>query len=129
MSESKAVSIVIADDHAMVREGLAAILAARLELQAIAECADGASALELIEKLRPDFAVIALNIRKISGLEVVRRLRAAGSGTRLIVLSANRDEVVAAQVLRAGADAYVLKDGPSQQLIDAINYIRPGVST
>ena len=74
----------------------------------------------------PDFAVLDLDMPKLTGLEVVRRAREAGSKTRLIVLSISRDQNVIRELFRSGADGYVLKDGPSRHIFDAINYVRDG---
>lgn len=126
MSQGKPISIVIADDHTIVREGIAALCAAAPELSVTGQCADGESALEMIRALRPDFAILDLNMPKLTGLDVVRRLRDSGCPTRLMVLSICRDEATIGEILRAGADAYLLKDGPSRHLLDAIRYIQDG---
>jgi DNA-binding NarL/FixJ family response regulator len=76
--------------------------------------------------LKPDFAILDLNMPKLSGAEVVRRLRQAQSATRLIVLSITRDEATIRDLFRSGADGYVLKDGPARHLFEAINYILDG---
>jgi len=126
MTEGKPISIVIADDHTIVREGIAALCGAYPELTVAGQCADGEAAIELIRRLKPDFAILDLHMPKLTGLEVVRHLRATGCPTRLMVLSISRDETTIGEVLRAGADAYLLKDGPSRHLLDAIHYIQDG---
>ncbi len=126
MSEGNAITVVIADDHTIVREGIAALCAANPELSVIGQCSDGEAAVDLIRSLQPDFAILDLNMPKLSGLEVVRRLRDSGCPTRLMVLSICRDETTVGEVLRAGADAYLLKEGPSRHLLDAIRYIQDG---
>ena len=82
---------VIIADHGIVREGVAALCAARPDLSLVGQCGDGQEALDMILALNPDFAILDLNMPKLNGLEVVRRAREAGSRTRLIVLSFNRD--------------------------------------
>ncbi|MCL4402039.1 MAG: response regulator transcription factor [Acidobacteria bacterium] len=117
---------MIADDHAIVREGIAALCAAQAGIEVAGQCADGHSAIDMILALRPDFAILDLNMPGLTGLEVVRRLRELHCATRLMILSISRDEATVAQALRAGADAYLLKDGPSRHLLDAIRFIQDG---
>ena len=123
---SAPITIVLADDHGVVREGIAAFCQSREEISIIGQCADGEAALEMILARCPDFAVLDLNMPRLSGLEVVRRVRLAGCDTRLIVLSINRDETTVRELFRSGANGYVLKDGPARHLFDAIHYIQDG---
>ncbi len=124
--EATAVTLILADDHGIVREGVAAFCKARPEVSLLGQCSDGQEALEMILARNPDFAVLDLDMPKLSGLEVIRRAREAGSKTRLIVLSISRDQAVIRELFRSGADGYVLKDGPSRHIFDAINYVRDG---
>lgn len=126
MSLSKTLKFVIADDHEIVREGIAALCAAQPEIEVAGQCADGYSALDMIAALRPDFAILDLNMPGLTGVEVVRRLREQGSATRVMILSISRDETTVAEALRSGADAYLLKDGPSRHLLDAVRFIQDG---
>ncbi len=126
MTATKPLSLVIADDHNIVREGIAALCSATPGLAVIGQCGDGEAAVEMIRALRPDFALLDLHMPRMSGLEAVRRLRESGSSTRLLILSVSRDEGQVGEVLRAGADGYLLKDGPSRHLLDAIRYVQDG---
>jgi DNA-binding NarL/FixJ family response regulator len=125
MTESNAITVVLADDHAIVREGIAA-LCASIGMQVLGQCSDGEAALEMVRTLQPDFAILDLHMPKLTGLEVIRRLRGEGNATRLMILSISREESTVVETLRVGADAYLLKDGPSRHLLDAMNYIRDG---
>jgi two-component system response regulator NreC len=125
ITEPQAITVVLADDHAIVREGLAALCAAN-GLQILAQCSDGAQACDAILELKPDFAVLDLQMPALNGVEVVRKLRVAGCSTKLLILSIARDETTVFEALRAGADGYLLKDGPSRHLLDAISFIRDG---
>jgi len=122
----KTITLVLADDHGIVREGIAAFCATRPELKILGQTSDGADAVELILTLKPDFAVLDLNMPRLSGLDVVRRLRQAKNNTKLIVLSISRDENVIRELFRSGANGYLLKDGPARHLFDAIHYILDG---
>jgi DNA-binding NarL/FixJ family response regulator len=119
-------NIVLADDHGIVREGIAAYCKSRPEITIVAQCSDGEEALAVILAAKPDFAVLDLNMPRLGGLEVVRKLRVARASTKVIVLSISRDESIIRELFRSGADGYVLKDGPARHLFDAIHYILDG---
>ena len=124
--EAAPLTVILADDHGIIREGVAAFCKARPDVSLLGQCSDGQEALDMILARNPDFAVLDLDMPRLSGLEVVRRAREAGSRTRVIILSINRDQNVIRELLRSGADGYVLKDGPSRHIFDAINYVRDG---
>ena len=125
MKEPEPITLVLADDHAIVREGLAALCGAN-GLQILGQCSDGPSACEAILTLKPDFAILDLQMPGLNGVETIRKLRASGCGTKLLILSIARDENTVFEALRAGADGYLLKDGPSRHLLDAISFVRDG---
>jgi DNA-binding NarL/FixJ family response regulator len=125
MVESSSITAVLADDHAIVREGLAALYAA-YGLTILGQADDGPSALEMISSLKPDFAILDLLMPGMTGLEVIRRLRSNGCAAKLMILSISRDDSTVMGALRAGADAYLLKDGPGRHLLDAIQFVRDG---
>jgi DNA-binding NarL/FixJ family response regulator len=125
MQESTTTSFVLADDHAIVREGIAALCASH-GFRILGQCSDGAAAVEMIVSLQPDFAILDLHMPVMTGVEVVRRLRVEGSKAKLMILSISRDEATVMEALRVGADAYLLKDGPSRHLLDAISFVRDG---
>ena len=124
--QTKTISIVLADDHSIVREGLAVFCEAQPQLHIAGQCADGLAAVELIRSIAPDFAIIDLHMPKLHGLEVIRKVREANIPSKLVVLSISRDEKMVLEALRAGADGYLLKDGPARHLLDAISYIQDG---
>src|SRR6202050_5731675 len=126
MENEKAIPLVRADDHGIVREGIAAFCSSRPDLKILGQSSDGGEALDLILALKPDFAVLDLNMPKLNGLEVIRRVRLAKSETKLVVLSISRDENVIREIFRSGANGYLLKDGPIRHVLDAINYILDG---
>jgi len=116
---------MIAEDQAIIREGLVLVCQSR-DLQVIGQCADGLTALDTIRSLKPDFALLDLNMPKLSGVEVVRKVREAEIPTRCVILTISRDESAIREALKVGVDGYLLKDGPPRHLTDAINYIRDG---
>jgi two-component system nitrate/nitrite response regulator NarL len=123
---TKPITLVLADDHGMVREGIAAFCHSRPNFQVLAQCSDGADAVEQILALQPDFAVLDLNMPKMSGMDAVRRLRQARSTCKVLILSVNRDENIIRELFRSGANGYLLKDGPARHLFDAIYYVLDG---
>ena len=125
MEDSQATTVVLADDHNIVREGIASLCAAN-GMRIVGQCAEGPAAVEMIQSLRPDLAILDLHMPGMTGIEVIRRLRAAGCTAKLMILSISREELTVMEALRAGADAYLLKDGPTRHLLDAISYVRDG---
>lgn len=116
----------------MVREGLAALLRTHPGVRIAGECSDGVTAVDLITSLRPDFAFLDLDLPRLHALQVIRKLRRAKCTSKLIVLSAGRheklveEEHIAKEALNAGADGYLLKQGPSRHLVDAISQVMEG---
>jgi two-component system nitrate/nitrite response regulator NarL len=80
----------------------------------------------MITALKPDFAILDLHMPNVTGVEAIRRLRHAGATVKLMILSISREEGTVMEALRAGADAYLLKDGPSRHLLDAIGFVKDG---
>jgi DNA-binding NarL/FixJ family response regulator len=126
MASSEKLTILLADEDALRRDGLAAVLQGNAQFEVIAQCPDGETAIEHIRKLRPDVAVVDLNLPKLHGIELVRRVRGEMLGTKMVILSGTTDDEIIREVVRAGGDAYLLKNGPARHLIDAISYVRDG---
>ena len=119
------VTVVLADDHEIVREGFA-LICEESGLRILGQCADGVAAVDMVMTLKPTLAILDLEMPKLSGIDVIRQLKARGSGSKLLILSISRDDQRVMEALRAGADAYILKDGPKRHLIDAIGFVRDG---
>jgi DNA-binding NarL/FixJ family response regulator len=120
------ITLILADDHGIVREGIAAFCKARPEIDILGQASDGEQALQLILELQPDFAILDLNMPNSTGLDVVRKVRLANCPTRLIILSISREEALIRELFRSGANGYVLKDGPARHLFEAISFIADG---
>jgi len=125
MADLAGTTVVLADDHAIVREGFAALCEAN-GMRVLGQCSDGSSAVETILANRPDFAILDLHMPGMTGVEVIRKLRGAGCPTKIMILSISREDKPVIEALRAGADAYLLKDGPVRHLLEAISYVRDG---
>lgn len=115
------ISLVLADDHHVVRDGLRVLLESRGGFQILGEAEDGVRAVELVEKLCPDAIVLDLMMPRRNGLEVTRHLSRTVPSTSIVILSMYLDEAYVLEAMRAGARAYVLKSATSDELINAIH--------
>jgi len=118
--------IVLADDHALVRRGLAALLATDGRFVVVAEAGNGEEALAAVHARAPDALLLDLSMPKVDGLETIRRLRARGSRTRVLVLSMYDDAQFVAQALADGADGYLLKHAMDDELFQALEAVLRG---
>jgi DNA-binding NarL/FixJ family response regulator len=124
--EPKTYSIVLEDELTLVREGLAALCDAHARYRVVGQCSDGATALRLIEAQRPDIAVLDLNLPDLFTLDVARRIKDLNQATKVVVLSTRRDRKTVVEALRCGVSAFLLKSGPSLQLLEAFDQILDG---
>jgi len=113
----------------MHRAGRLAALCEANGMRVLGQCSDGPAAVEMILATQPDFVILDLHMPGMTGIEVIRRLRSAGCASKLMILSISREEKPVIDAYRAGADAYLLKDGPARHLLDAISFVRDGGST
>ncbi|MCR4404859.1 MAG: response regulator transcription factor [Candidatus Acetothermia bacterium] len=116
------IRLLLADDHRLVREGLRALLE-RAGFEVVAEAGDGYQAVELAASLRPEVAVLDLAMPGLNGLEALERLRQASPKTKVLILSMFDDELYILRAARAGAAGYLLKDGSSEELREAIDSV------
>lgn len=129
------IRVVLGDDHVLVREGTRRILEQATDIAVVGEAGDGEEALALIERLRPDVAILDIRMPRLSGIDVVRRM-GDRCGTRALMLTAYDDDEFIAAPLSAGASGYLLKTARPAELIDAIRRVhagdlvlQPGVAT
>jgi RNA polymerase sigma factor (sigma-70 family) len=118
--------VVIADDHAVVRQGIRHVLEDIPGLEVLAEGDDGEGALALVAEHEPDLLVLDITMPKKTGLEVTKELRAAGSETPILVLSMHDDPEYVLEAVRAGADGYILKDVSPAELREAVEAVHAG---
>ncbi|HET9949539.1 MAG TPA: response regulator transcription factor [Longimicrobiales bacterium] len=118
--------VIVADDHAVVRQGIRSVLEAVDGLEVVAEAASGDEALALARELEPDVVVLDVTMPGKTGLEVARELRDAGSAARVLVLSMHEEPEYVLEAVRAGADGYVLKDVPPSELRAAVTAVHEG---
>lgn len=123
MTEKSPTRVLIADDHALVRAGIRALLEKVAAVDVVAEAADGLEALDLIEKHRPEVVLMDIAMPGINGLEATRRLSKTGPATNIIILSMHVSEEYVWQALRAGARGYLLKGASLAELELAITLV------
>ncbi len=121
-----AISVVLADDHTVVRAGVRRILEGAAGIRIAAEAEDGAQAIEAIAASRPDVAVLDIRLPKASGIEVARWARDNAPSTAVLVLSAYDDEPYVAAVLQAGASGYMLKSADAEDIVRAVRSVHAG---
>jgi DNA-binding NarL/FixJ family response regulator len=115
-----ATTVVVAEEITLMREGLVRLCQTVPGCAVVAQCGDGSEALALIHRMEPRLALLDLNLGGVYALEVIRRLREAGSRTCFVILSMRRDRKTALECIRAGAHGFVLKSGPLDHLYSAI---------
>ncbi len=117
-------TLVLADDHPFVRQGLRAVLQAEKDFHLLGEADNGLDAVRLVERLRPQLLIVDLMMPGLHGLQVTREV--SKTGTQVVVLSMQADEPYVLEALRNGAKAYVMKDAPPQELIFALREAAAG---
>jgi DNA-binding NarL/FixJ family response regulator len=120
-----ALRVVIADDHHAYRHGLAVLLREN-GIDVVAEVPDGGAAIRAVEEVAPDVVVMDLSMPGVSGLEATRRLAARSPATRVVVLSVSALALDVTDAVQAGADGYVLKDRPVEEVVAAIRAAAAG---
>jgi two-component system, NarL family, response regulator LiaR len=120
------IRVLIADDHAVVRQGLRTFLDLQDDIEVVAEASDGAEAVEAAARLEPDIVLIDLVMPRVDGIEAIRRLREQVPAARAIVLSSFIDDDKLLPAVHAGAAGYLLKDVQPQELVEAIRAVHGG---
>lgn len=120
------INILIADDHAIVRTGLRALLRSEPGLQLVGEATGGYEAIELVGKTRPDILILDLSMPDLDGIAVTRQLEPQYPDLRILILTVHEDEAMLREAIRAGASGYIVKHAAEAELIAAINTIRRG---
>jgi len=118
--------VIIADDHAVVRQGIRTVLEEVEGLVVVAEAGDGDEALALADEHKPDVVVLDVTMPGKTGLEVARELRERGSGVAVLILSMHDEPEYVLEAVRAGADGYVLKDMAPSELRAAVTAVHEG---
>jgi len=119
-------TVILADDHEVVRRGVRSILEADGAFKVLAEVADGLSAVQAVEKHKPALLFLDLSMPRLHGLEALRQVRTASPNTKVLILSMHNDEPYVIEALRAGAMAYILKGSESTEIARAVAEVVAG---
>lgn len=119
-------TVILADDHEIVRRGVRSILEADGNFKVLAEVADGLSAVQAVEKHKPGLLFLDLSMPRLHGLEALRQMRSASPNTKVLILSMHNDEPYVIEALRAGAMAYILKGSESTEIARAVAEVVAG---
>jgi len=123
---TKPTTIILADDHAIIRQGLVPLFEEEQGMDLVAQAGDGREALAFIESLRPDVAILDISMPEMTGIEVTRRVVDAGIDTQTILLTMHEDPAAVLDALESGASGYVLKDNSFAELVQAVRTVVGG---
>ncbi len=119
-------TIVLADDHHVVRQGLRVLLEAEPNFSVVGEAAEGLAVIEMVERLKPNVLIVDVMMPGVNGLEVTRQVRQRSPETRVVILSMYANEAYVLEALRIGAAGYVLKGANAAALIQAVREVAAG---
>lgn len=135
MESGKKQKVVIAEDHAILRDGLKSLLTSNMNFEIVGEAEDGREAIKCVERLKPELIIIDLSMPRMNGMEAIREIKRISRDIKVVVLTVHKDEEYILATFKAGADGYVLKDSSYDELKLAINsvlkgkrYVSPGIS-
>jgi DNA-binding NarL/FixJ family response regulator len=120
------IKILLADDHALVRQGFRMILEAQPDMEIVGQAGNGREAVDLAAKLHPDIVIMDVAMPDLNGIEATRRIMESAPRTRILALSMHKDSVYVREVLRAGARGYLLKDSGDADLVAAVRAVAKG---
>ncbi|MGD2203763.1 response regulator [Microbacterium maritypicum] len=127
VSAGDVIRLLIADDQALVRGALGALLELEPDLTVVGMAADGAEAVRLAEELRPDVCLMDIQMPGMDGVEATRRIRQASAGTRVLVVTTFARPGYLRSALDAGASGFIVKDTPAEELAEAVRRVRSGL--
>ena len=126
MENNEIIAVFLADDHAMVREGLAALIASDTELRVAGQCGDGLKVVEQVSALRPDVVVLDITMPGLNGLDLCWELSQKVKNTAILILTMHDDEQFITKALENGASGYLLKEAVAGQLAEAVHTVARG---
>jgi two-component system response regulator NreC len=122
----KQFSIVIAEDHTILREGLKSLLSSHPDLNVVGEAADGLEAIRSAQKHSPDLVLMDLSMPKMTGFSAIKEIKRANAQTKILAVTAHSTEEYILATFKAGADGYLLKDAHSDELLTAVRHVLEG---
>ena len=123
-----AIRVLIADDHALVREGTRRMLEQEVDMQVVGEAGDGEETVKLACELKPDVAIVDISMPKLDGIEATKQIKERCPSVTILILSAHDDDQFIFSLLEAGAAGYLLKSIRSRELVDAVRAVHAGES-
>ncbi len=121
-----ALEIIIVEDHPLMQKGMEMTLNAEIDMQVVGMASSGEEALSLVEKIRPKLAIVDISLPGMSGLELIKLLRARHDDLRILVVSRHEEDLFAERAVRAGAQGYIMKIDAGEQVVDAVRKIANG---
>jgi len=128
MFTMKTIRVLLADDHKLIRAGLVLVVQQQPDLQVVGEADDGRQAVEMVNSLKPDVAVMDIGMPNLNGIEAAQQITQSHPQTAVVMLSMHADEGYVLRALKAGARAYLLKDSATSDLVQAIRAVVEGKS-
>lgn len=125
---SEAIRVILADDHALVRQGIRQFLDGADDITVVGEAADGREALQLVERLQPDVAVLDIQMPVVSGIDATREITTRFPQVRVLILTAYDDDPYVFALLHEGASGYLLKSADPDEFLDAVRKVYRGQS-
>jgi two-component system response regulator NreC len=120
------IKVMIADDHAIVRAGLRALIAAESSLTLVGEASGGVEAIELTRQLQPNVLILDLSMPDLDGISITRRIKQEFKNINVLILTVHEDEALVKEAIRCGASGYIIKNAAESELISAIKIIMRG---
>ncbi|MFI5251263.1 MAG: response regulator [Bacteroidota bacterium] len=131
----KRIRLIFADDHSIVRNGLRTLFRSNKDFSIVGEAADGEEALELANKRNPDVAILDISMPKLNGVDTTRLIKQAHPNMKVLILTIHEDEAYVYQMIRAGANGYILKNSEKNEILAAVRavfanetFFSPGIS-
>jgi len=129
MERSRPIRVLVVDDHPLLREGIAALIAAESDIAVVGACSSGREAIQKFGTLRPDVTLMDMQMPGMSGLEAMIAIRGEFPKARVVVLTTYAGDALIVRALKAGASGYLLKSAVHDELIDAIRSVHAGRRT
>ena len=123
---SDVIRVVLADDHAVVRAGVKAVLGSAKDIQVIGEGSNGKEAVALVERLNPDVLVMDLSMGEVDGITATKELVSKETKTKILILTMHAEDAYLVKVLEAGASGYLVKSAADRELVDAVRAVAHG---
>jgi DNA-binding NarL/FixJ family response regulator len=120
------IKVVLADDHAVVRAGVKAVLSGAKDIQVIGEASNGKEAISAVDRLRPDVIVMDLSMGEMDGITATKELVAKETKTKILILTMHAEDAYLVKVLEAGASGYLVKSAADRELVDAVRSVAHG---